>query len=266
MKLLVSSIAVAIKPPKVELSFGEILLSIVGLIVSTIVAYMLLRIQLRDPKPRVAITGNSIVSAVEGDDIEILYLGKKVPQVTRTFAIFWNAGRGSIRGKDDLALPVSFAIEDGDVLLNRIVGVSRHSILPEIFQSDGRSTIDFHHLDHGDGLVVELVHTGPNPIKVDVRGDVVGARGGIRKFEVRRASQPKFITIGLGFFGLAAIVFGSDVPSRFVGIAMILIATFDLWSNGSRRLPRGLGPLNLPRVASGNRWNRKHQWVPPESH
>ncbi len=134
------------------------------------------------------------------DEVEISFKGLKVPRLTSTHVVMWNAGRATIRQNDVVSAdPVRFIFSEGaEVLRVRTVSVTRPTIA---FEASRRAnTVNevlctFDYLDPGDGAVVEILHTGEKRFP-DVGGTVRGIPEGLRDWgqipRRREASVPFF--------------------------------------------------------------------------
>lgn len=144
-----------------------LLLAFAGLVLPTLIGYIISKRGLRDPRPMFIVTGNSVVRASRDDGISVTLDGATVDRVTRTFIVFWNAGRGSIR-REDTRKPVRFALTHGKIFRAQLVATTRSDIEPsvEILSPDHESIeVAYSHLDHLDGICIEILHTGVDAIR-----------------------------------------------------------------------------------------------------
>jgi hypothetical protein len=232
------------------------LLAISGLIISSLLAYLLFARQLRDPRPMYVVTGNLVVEGREEDDIDIFHDGRPVPRVTRTLIVLWNSGRGSIR-REDVRRPITFTTPDEQVLRANVVTSTRDETgvafsVPTLDSVE----ISFSHLDDLDGFCLEILHTGSDPFDVKSSGIIVGVKRGLRLVRSPLYRDDRF---AIAVSGMALVVFAIAVASTvqsdwiYAGIGFIIATIFSLiavavWRLNPRSLPRGLRELDLPRA------------------
>ena len=151
------------------------------------IAWTSYRIARRDPRPTFNVEGNSVVSSQGTVDhpLEIRYDGERVDRVTRSVVTFWNRGRGTIKESElTPGHPVTFTFS-GDVLAAAMIGASRPECLFNLAVLEARPrvvSIDFHHVDRGDGCKSEVTHTGRSWSVVSPEvGGVPGTKGKIRE-------------------------------------------------------------------------------------
>lgn len=94
-----------------------------------------------------------------------------------TIASFWNTGRESIRS-EDVREPVTFRVEDGQLLRATLLKATRPEIRPSLSVEGDTAVFSFSHLDRGDGCCLEIMHTGEDLLGVSVTAVVVGMRTG----------------------------------------------------------------------------------------
>src|SRR6266446_37633 len=120
------------------------------------------------------------------DEIQILFKGKSVPRVTRTYMVFWNAGTATLRGTDLVAddpLCIQLAGE-GEILTAAIARATRPvNKFAVLICEDalGKALIQFDYLDPQDGAVVEVLHTSSerNPT---ICGTIRGVPEGVQSW------------------------------------------------------------------------------------
>ena len=159
------------------------------------IPWTLHRIARRDPRPTFNVEGNRVVSSQGAADhpLEIRYDGGRVDRVTRSVVTFWNGGRGTIKGSElTPGHPITFTFS-GDVLAAATIGASRPECLFNLTVLEERPrvvSIDFHHIDRGDGCKIEVTHTGRlwSVVSSEV-GGVPGTKGKIRE---RTTTKPRW--------------------------------------------------------------------------
>ena len=106
-------------------------------------------------------------NAVFPSEVEIQYRGIPVPKLTSSTVWIWNAGKKTVEGEDIVEhdpLQLRFC---GEVLNVKIIKVTREVLhikadKSEETSEEGKRTVccGFGFLDPGDGVVVEVLHTG----------------------------------------------------------------------------------------------------------
>ena len=106
-------------------------------------------------------------NAVFPSEVEIQYRGTPIPELTSSTVWIWNAGKKTVEGEDIVEhdpLQLRFC---GEVLNVKIIKVTREVLRIKADKSEetseeGNRTVccGFGFLDPGDGVVVEVLHTG----------------------------------------------------------------------------------------------------------
>lgn len=98
------------------------------------------------------------------DQIEILFLGKKVDKLYKTLIYIWNSGDQTIKKeelntKDPLRLRIK---NESEILSIKIIKVTRSVTDFSTINSKENTEykINFDYLDQGDGAVIEVLHNG----------------------------------------------------------------------------------------------------------
>ena len=182
-------------------------------IVATVVVSVLVTLKLaRTKDPSWALRGVNVlrdhVAQVEG--LEILYHSKPIESLTVSRLLFWNRGLEAIRN-DDIAPdhPIQVACLGDIRMMARSILETNHDachVTATEIEDERMFTLRFNHLNHGDGVVVQVIHTGTSPDSITVHGEVIGA-------SVKRR-DPKIFTVPVTVFGRAV------GPSGRQGIAM----------------------------------------------
>lgn len=159
-----------------------------------------------------SITSASTVSVT---DLEILYRGEPVQNLSVTKFVFWNAGSETIN-KSDVPdnTPFRIGVTGNSVLLNHSLEFLKNPSNSVTFLENdaGKSLlVQFDYFDRNDGFVLELLHTANSDKSVEVVGIFKGARPLVRRSAAPLLSLPKPLTKILASEGRA-----------FIGIAMII--------------------------------------------
>lgn len=207
-------------------------------------------------------------------EVAVLFKGKSVPRLTKTYIVFWNSGRAFIKGEDivhDDQLRLEFG-EESEVLNARVI---KETHKPNKFaatineQSPNVVFCNFDYLNAGDGVVLELLHTSKEQypsIKGSIRGIPKGPSnwGNASTLKSARYSSffdkaEKYVQILFLIVGIISIIMGlfaktiyefnpSLIVTNFdqsrwfliiIGVIFTIIFSFFLWVS-RRRFPKSL--------------------------
>lgn len=137
------------------------------------------------------------------DGLSVGYKGSPVETLSVTKVALWNGGNETINGEDvSGGDPLTVGVTGEARLLDAKV-VSESSLATQFhitpMPNGMRVTIGFDYLDHNDGAVVQLVHTGTSDREVQVTGSIKGA--GRPK---ERKDRPPWLRLTLLFIGVLA--------------------------------------------------------------
>ena len=202
--------------------------------------------------------------------IEILFDGKPVKSLTKTYIVLWNSGKKTIYGDSivsDDPLRIEFD-KNAQVLQTRIIKLNRKVNKFEVkIRKKSTNIIDynFDYLDPGDGVTVEILHTyKKNCFKI--RGTIKELPNGIKnlgKFYIPEIDSEKTVSstiskIGIIFSNISVISAGlffsimsisSSPESKFVvvdayivlsSIIILMISYPYYWWTHRRRFPKAL--------------------------
>ena len=111
-------------------------------------------------------------------NIELLHSGENIENLTITKVIFWNRGNEPIR-KDDIAVadPIKIAVGskyeifEAEILNDRANGANRFKLV----KNGNKSTIiAFDFISHGEGVAVQIAHSGLSSEDVTITGTIIG--------------------------------------------------------------------------------------------
>lgn len=167
-------------------------------IVASVVSYKLSQ---RAPEPCYVVASQRLIgeSAILSPHVAVTHDGKPLPRVTSTRIVFWNSGKAPIRASDVIPDdPIRIRLSGGARIIDASVRkVSRKAnglqIFPTTFDKEnGEIRIEFKFLDAGDGVTVDLLHTGKETELPRLTGTIVGVPNGIIKnsFERPLATSP----------------------------------------------------------------------------
>ena len=139
----------------------------------------------RPPRPVFQSQGFKIIESggIKSFDegIEVTYKGQPVPLLTSSIVVFWNDGLGPIK-KDDIVDtdPIRCYVRDGAKMLRTTVrSVSDENIGFKKIEREERPNeveLKFDHLNAGDGVVLEILHTS-DELRPKVAGSIIGGSG-----------------------------------------------------------------------------------------
>jgi hypothetical protein len=139
----------------------------------------------RPPRPVFQSEGFKIIESggIKSFDegIEVTYKGQPVPLLTSSIVVFWNDGLGAIKKGDIVGSdPIRCYVRDGAKMLRTTVrSVSDENIGFKKIEREERPNeveLKFDHLNAGDGVVLEILHTS-DELRPKVAGSIVGGSG-----------------------------------------------------------------------------------------
>ena len=195
-------------------------------------------------------------------DLQVTFNGQSVERVAVSRVLFWHRGEETIHGSD---VPDSDPLRiiiggDARVLSSRILAVSRSVVAPQVATvgETDRVGLDFEFLDRDDGFTVEIVHTGLNPLDLDVTGTIMGLRHGIREVEDNMLfgdfemlygredfTKARRASLMLGVFGSMLVTLGVLVAVRLDwGTAAKVFSSASLVLLGLLCIATGIGGMS----------------------
>jgi len=117
-------------------------------------------------------------SYIEGLEVLYRYKGQQVPQLSRSNIAFWNAGRIAIRSSDVIRQdPLELCVLGGYQLLDVNPLQNTDKVNGFIMQrvDDTRVALSFDYLGAGQGVVVQMTHTGRSDESVKLTGGFIDA-------------------------------------------------------------------------------------------
>jgi len=194
---------------------GVSVLAPVGIILSIIFYIKSIRVK----RPVCLVHSSSLIRNLSDDfpSLRIAYGSTGVDSLTVSKVAFWNAGRETIDGEDIAeADPLCVAVAEGHSLLEvRVLTESdrANQVKTRRLDSGAACLVSFDYLDRGDGLVLQVVHTGEDS-HVQITGTIKGfgkiVSSGLDSYitsATRRAVLKRLLLEG----GLLALVVFSSV-------------------------------------------------------
>jgi len=137
----------------------------------------------------------------------VAYEGKDIPSLSITKLAVWNAGTEALRAQDiPSSDPLVIAVRGSKVHLLKVAVIevthTANAASVQFSVNDGNepAKLTFEYLNPGDGLLVDVVHTGTGTDDIELRGSLVGAL--INK----AASDPETMTTAAGPHAATTIV------------------------------------------------------------
>lgn len=137
----------------------------------------------------------------------VAYLGKGIPSLSVTKLAVWNAGTEALRAQDiPSSDPLVIGVRGSKAQLLKVavaeITNTANAASVQISAHNGRelATLTFEYLNPGDGLLIDVVHTGTGTDDIELRGSLVGAM--IKK----TASDPETMTTAAGPHAATTIV------------------------------------------------------------
>lgn len=121
------------------------------------------------------------------NELEIYFDGKAVPRVTLERIVLWNAGNTTLRGSQIVKTdPLRFELRNSNASILK-VNVLKHSREVNACSVTRRkdnqriADINFDFLDPGDGIAIEIIHSGSSE-DLEIRGTLIGMPNGIKDY------------------------------------------------------------------------------------
>jgi hypothetical protein len=140
-----------------------------GIIIGIVFAYSF------RPRSRLAAQANTLQlagpNAVFPDDLEFLFKGHKVPNVTLSRVAIWNIGNTTLKG-DQITTsdPLRIVTSNGSVILETTIRACTRKVndfsCSLRFGVSNEVECRFDYLDPGDGALIQLIHTGNETVSV----------------------------------------------------------------------------------------------------
>ena len=222
----------------------------------------------------VTILGSS--NAAFPEELEVRFSGVPVPRVTNERVVMWNAGNTTIGGEQVVSSdPLRIEVEEGSEILKiDILKTTREvNAFKLAHRDESKRIVDIHfqYLDPGDGLSLNVLHSGERG-DLELLGTLRGIPSGLSNYghgfefltqvseqlSISLQSMMRFFIVTILVIGLMAIIFGllapylliwfprlaqqpatqeifkSSWPIVAAGALYVLPATFWLWMRRKR--------------------------------
>lgn len=242
------------------------LLGVLGVMVPVLLYYKSVRVR----QPKWVAQSSNLVRGFQGkiDQLEILFAGRKIANLTVTRVVLWNDGKETVR-REDIAATDPVVIQtkgDARLLDCRLLAANSPTINASLaMPDDTHLTVEFDYLDHRQGLVIQVLHTGLGSEDVEVLGTVKG--GGpfapqpqlvnplddstrVTLFGRKIAVTGPIMFVFMGFCLVSIVVYNWKGHAAPVGLSiislviMVVLARYLLDGVMRSTLPRGLGRID----------------------
>lgn len=245
---------------------------VIGVLIGAILAYAF------KPRSRLAAQTNTLElvgpNSVLPNEIEFLFRGDKVSNVTLSRVAIWNTGNTTVRGAQIVESdPLRIAVSNGAHILETTVLRRTREVndVSCVLRQDTGSAAEFRfdYLDPGDGALVQLIHTGNAEIRVI--GSIRGIRAGVRVLTTTRKpkeqelqqlspSAGKLLSLSVIIVGLVMVI-RAVLRTNIEGLELFLFtamvgAGILLYFGVSR-----LAPSELSTQITSNEPTRKPFWA-----
>ncbi len=227
-----------------------------GIVIGVILAYFF------RPRARIAAQINTLQllgrNSVLPTDIEFLFRGNNVPNVTMSRIAIWNKGNTTIRGDQIVGSdPLCIITSDESTILDTIILTRTRQVnaFACIAQQQKRNQVEcrFDYLEPDDGALIQLIHTGND--KVEIKGSLRGIPKGVsvvgnpykeKQQEQTRLSPRGSRRLALVFIvsGMLLIGYGTVVPlsnpekgSEILDVGLALMLVGLIIFGAMRRMP-----------------------------
>lgn len=165
-------------------------------------------------------------------DLEVTYKDQRIENLSVSRIVIWNEGKETIDGKDIAqANPLRIStLDDVHILDAKVIATNNPSSQFDVLDDEKVALLKFDYIDHKQGGVLQLVHTGNKSTDLILEGDIKGAKllrrvkipiftrfhsippynliikKGTAPSKVRRLIQLLMIFVGFLTFALAVIV------------------------------------------------------------
>jgi len=205
-----------------------IIIGMIGVAIGILASYYFYRRSLRVKEPTWAIRTTNIIQGYSSkfNDLQVIYKGENIENLTVSRIIFWNEGAETIDRQDILtANQVRIVALEGIKLLDVKLLASNNPSSQFSVQhaaDKGCAYFNFDYLDQKQGAVVQVVHNGISSKDVDVTGDIKGVRTLRRKIAYTESPSVRlgigsrklyFFAMGLGLTYLAVAFASLFIPS-----------------------------------------------------
>jgi hypothetical protein len=241
-------------------------------VVTTLIAVITIPLSFylaQDKEPNITYTINPVRSQLvqvdKTSDFAVSFRGQRVTaDVSSATVSIWNSGKKAV-ARSDVLSPIEIKVGDGTRILDsKIVSWTREVIKPSIGTSElprGLSGVNFHILEHNDGLQIQLIYEGNIATPIIVAGIVEGQPHGISYFDSQGHSgflkQEIWMLLAIAAINLLSVSSSADklLGTKYVRLALILTAVLGvavvLFVIFNLAYPSLIGPPSFSPVSIG---------------
>jgi hypothetical protein len=175
--------ALAANPWIILLGIFLSLLGVIGLPLSVFLYFK----SKRERLPRWSVRSNNIIKGHKDKypavSVRFQGFGDEISNLTVSKVILWNHGKETIRKADVIKPGITLRLKEGLTILDvSVVQVRTAENKFAVTRSQDRSsaTIAFDYIDHGEGVMFQVFHTGTSDHDLTITGKVMGAGEPVR--------------------------------------------------------------------------------------
>lgn len=226
------------------------LFSILTFALGILVTYVFYRKSRRTKEPCWDMRTHNLIAGYSArlSELEVSFSGKRVENLSISRIAFWNQGTETIHGTEiPPGSPLRIITKDARLLDAKILQKKHESCDFKVaLLGDGTAALlTFGYCDNGQGVVLQIVHTGIGTEDLMLEGILKGSRSLTRRETLPHGA---FLIMGvLTLMGSAMIGVGSIEPKQAidslliaVGIILLFAAAFTSGRFWRNRLPSGL--------------------------
>jgi hypothetical protein len=221
---------------------------LIGTVIAIILAVYFYQKSRRFKRPAYAVTTKNLILDYSSKlrDLQILFKGKDVRNLSVSKIAIWNDGTETIRNSDIADADPLQISSDAEFLDSTIVFTTSPAIQFGVQPRGNILRVGFDFLDKNQGGIIQVVHTGSSSEKILLTGSVKGALPTVRRtFESTEGlTQVQYaLPIGFGLIGLigalATIVgfLGVSVPAIDYSVFGLVTLAFVLFGYLTLRSP-----------------------------
>jgi hypothetical protein len=174
-----------------SLGWVQAIIGLGGILIGTFVTILIYKISRVGPRPVYQSRALRLIGRKEQElpkDVKVFFRDKRVKRLTKTHVILWNSGRAHIDGKNIVSIdpPRLEFDKDAEILSAQVVKRTRETnkftvnINPD---APNELFCNFDYLEAGDGVTVEILHTGAQNYP-EVLGSIRGIPKGLEDWGI----------------------------------------------------------------------------------
>ncbi len=174
-------------------------------------------------------------------DLQVRYRENEIKNFSVSVIMFWNGGRETVRARDVAQTsPLGIIPREGVEILDARVLESNNpagGVRCRIAGPGDGVGIQFEFMEHGDGAVFQVFHTGTSSDDLTVQGHVVGAGSPVKKRVGNKWAGFLLVAGMAGFFAAVGSLIGAVIMT-VIGFTRNWTAAWDWFrSDVTRSLP-----------------------------